>query len=117
MLFSVKNVLSNKCASLLRFEGFGYTISSVSQVEELVGHRTIKGRQQFLVRWKGYGNSADTWENEKDLNCSKLIEEFLAKDKDKETKSPKSKKFKSTPKKQADSMSFSLISFIYFDRY
>lgn len=95
----------------------------MSQVEELVGHRTIKGRRQFLVRWKNYGSSADTWENEKDLNCSKLIEEFLAKEK--ETKSPKaktspdkSKKFKSSPKKQADnSMSFSLISFIYFERY
>lgn len=80
------------------------------QVEKLINLRTIKGRRQFLVRWKGYGDSADTWENEKDLNCPTLIEEFLIeeKEKEKEMKSPKtvsaktdkSKKSKSIPKKQ-----------------
>ncbi|EZA60446.1 Chromobox protein-like protein [Ooceraea biroi] len=77
------------------------------EVEELVGHRTIKGRRQFLVRWKGYGDSADSWENEKDLNCPELIKDFLAKDK--ETKSPKTKtrtdktkKSKTIGKKQAE---------------
>lgn len=47
------------------------------EVEKIVGHRTIKGRRQFLVRWKGYGKDSDTWEQEKDLNCPKLIEDFL----------------------------------------
>lgn len=67
-----------------------------------------------MVRWKGYGESADTWENEKDLNCPKLIEEFLLDEKEKEkelemkpskivsAKTDKSKKSKSTPKKQTE---------------
>ncbi|KAI4484375.1 hypothetical protein M0802_013120 [Mischocyttarus mexicanus] len=70
------------------------------EVDKIVGHRTIKGRRQFLIRWKGYGEESDTWEQEKDLNCPKLIENFLLDD-DNETgeiiseKSPKSVKSKS----------------------
>ncbi|XP_024869875.1 chromobox protein homolog 3-like [Temnothorax curvispinosus] len=82
------------------------------EVARLINIRTIKGRRQFLVRWKGYGESADTWENEKDLNCPTLIEDFLMEEKDKEremrstktvsAKTDKSKKSKSIPKKQTD---------------
>ncbi|KAG5342123.1 CBX5 protein, partial [Acromyrmex charruanus] len=81
------------------------------EVERLINVRTIKGRRQFLVRWVGYGENDDTWENEKDLNCSQLIEDFLAEEKDKEkekeiklskpVKTEKSKRSsRSTPKKQ-----------------
>ncbi|XP_076248447.1 uncharacterized protein LOC143188205 isoform X2 [Calliopsis andreniformis] len=89
------------------------------EVQKIVGQRTIKGRRQFLVRWKGYDEDSDTWEHEKDLNCPQLIEDFLAEDaeneedkskkpenspKPKNAKSPKvikkPKKIKSTPKKQ-----------------
>ncbi|XP_077278870.1 uncharacterized protein LOC143906574 [Temnothorax americanus] len=82
------------------------------EVAKLINIRTIKGRRQFLVRWKGYGESADTWENEKDLNCPTLMEDFLMEEQDKEremrstktvsAKTDKSKKSKSTTKKQTD---------------
>ncbi|XP_046820030.1 chromo domain-containing protein cec-4-like [Vespa crabro] len=63
------------------------------EVDKIVGHRTIKGRRQFLVRWKGYGEDSDTWEQEKDLNCPKLIEDFLTEDAEtEETISEKSAK-------------------------
>lgn len=89
------------------------------QVEKLLEIRASKGNRQFLVRWKGYGESADTWENEKDLNCPQLIEKFLAKEEEQETKSPKigstktdkSKKSKSSPKKQNEN-GISLLSLI-----
>ncbi|KAL6425574.1 hypothetical protein ACFW04_009609 [Cataglyphis niger] len=78
------------------------------EVETLIDVRASKGNRQFLVRWKGYGESADTWENEKDLNCPQLIEKFLANEEEQETKSTKtgltktdkSKKSKASPKKQ-----------------
>lgn len=77
------------------------------QVEKLVSVRTNKSTRQFLVRWKGYGESADSWENEKDLNCPKLIEKFLAKEQEKVSKtgSPKadkSRKPKGSHKKQIE---------------
>lgn len=75
-----------------------------TQVEKVVAQRTIKGRRQFLVRWKGYAEDSDTWEQEKDLNCPQLIEEFLAEAGDEEPpaeKTPKSSKSKGkkSPKK------------------
>ncbi|XP_076170396.1 uncharacterized protein LOC143148210 isoform X2 [Ptiloglossa arizonensis] len=66
------------------------------EVEKIVGQRTIKGRRQFLVRWKGYDEDSDTWEQEKDLNCSQLIEEFLIEDAENEEE--KSKKNENSPK-------------------
>ncbi|XP_025993060.1 chromobox protein homolog 5 [Solenopsis invicta] len=77
------------------------------EVEKLINLRTIKGRRQFLVRWKGYGDSADTWENEKDLNCPQLIEDYLLEEKEKEKemklpKTDKSKKSKVGSKKQPE---------------
>lgn len=93
-------------------------------MEKLVSVRTSKGSRQFLVRWKGYGESADTWENEKDLNCPELIQKFLAKEKEQETKlsktgstkTDKSRKSKGSPKKQAENgMSLLLIiNFVSF---
>lgn len=68
----------------------------MNQVEKIVGQRTIKGRRQFLVRWKGYDEDSDTWEQEKDLNCSQLIEEFLIEDAENEEE--KSKKNENSPK-------------------
>ena len=66
----------------------------------MVAQRTIKGRRQFLVRWKGYGEDADTWEQEKDLNCPQLIEDFLAEaaEDDAAEKTPKPTKSKQTKK-------------------
>ena len=66
------------------------------EVEKIVGQRTIKGRRQFLVRWKGYDDDSDTWEQEKDLNCAQLIEEFLVEDE--ENQEEKSKKPDNSPR-------------------
>lgn len=79
------------------------------QVEKIVGHRTIKGRRQFLVRWKGYNASSDSWENEKDLNCPNLIEDFLMNEQEikmitkdnKETKTAKTKTGKADKSKKS----------------
>ncbi|XP_017754388.1 PREDICTED: chromo domain-containing protein cec-4-like [Eufriesea mexicana] len=67
------------------------------EVERIVSQRTIKGRRQFLVRWKGYDEDSDTWEQEKDLNCLELIEEFLAENAENEEDN-KSKKLENSPK-------------------
>lgn len=65
-------------------------------MEKIVGQRTIKGRRQFLVRWKGYDDDSDTWEQEKDLNCAQLIEEFLVEDE--ENQEEKAKKPENSPR-------------------
>ncbi len=47
-------------------------------VEEIRGMRIEKGHLQFLVRWKDYGPENDQWLLESELDCSKLVEKFVA---------------------------------------
>jgi len=50
------------------------------EVEEILNKRTIRGKEKFLVRWKGYTVEEDTWENRKNLeNTKELVEEFEGK--------------------------------------
>ncbi|ELR47504.1 Chromodomain Y-like protein 2, partial [Bos mutus] len=57
------------------------------QVERIVDKRkNKKGKWEYLIRWKGYGSTEDTWEPEHHLlHCEEFIDEFnglhLAKDK------------------------------------
>lgn len=46
------------------------------------------GKQQFKIRWKGYGPADDTWEDEENVDSPALIAAFL-KGPTKAEKSPK----------------------------
>jgi len=47
------------------------------EVEKILNKRKIRGKDKFLVRWKGYTVEADTWEDRGNLkNAGKLVEEF-----------------------------------------
>lgn len=35
--------------------------------------------REFLIRWKGFSASQDTWEPEKHLNCTELINKYMEK--------------------------------------
>ena len=43
-------------------------------VDKMVGMRWNKGSREYLVWWKGYGASSDTWEQMENLfSCVKQI--------------------------------------------
>jgi len=47
------------------------------EVEKILNKRMVRGKEKFLVRWKGYITEEDTWENRENLeNTKKLVEEF-----------------------------------------
>ena len=47
------------------------------KVEKILNKRTVRGKEKFLVRWKGYMTKEDTWENRENLeNAKELVEEF-----------------------------------------
>jgi len=46
------------------------------KVEKILNKRMIRGKEKFLVRWKGYTAEEDTWENRENLeNAKELVEE------------------------------------------
>ena len=57
------------------------------EVEKIINKRMVRGREKFLVRWKGYTVEEDTWESRENLeNAKELVEEFerMYKEEDKE---------------------------------
>lgn len=49
------------------------------EVKRILGMKFKKGNTRaFLVRWKGYDESHDSWEAEENLKCPDLIEKFLS---------------------------------------
>jgi len=46
-------------------------------MEKILNKRTVRGKEKFLVRWKGYTAEEDTWKNKENLgNAKELVEEF-----------------------------------------
>lgn len=46
------------------------------EVEKIVAMRKMHGRIQFLLKWKGFSDDENTWEDESKLNCPSLLEDF-----------------------------------------
>jgi len=47
------------------------------KVEKILNKRMVRGKDKFLVRWKGYTVEEDMWENRENLgNVKELVEEF-----------------------------------------
>jgi len=47
------------------------------EVEKILNKRMVRGKEKFLVRWKGYTAEEDTWESRENLeNAEELVKEF-----------------------------------------
>jgi hypothetical protein len=46
------------------------------EVEKILDSRLRYNRLEYLIRWKGYGRSDDTWEPARDVKAARLVREF-----------------------------------------
>jgi hypothetical protein len=46
------------------------------EVDYIRDRRIRLGRVEYLVKWTGYPVAASTWQDEEDLKCSNLIQQF-----------------------------------------
>jgi len=54
-------------------------------VEKILKMRTTKkGKVQYLLKWKGFSDSENTWEPAENLECPELIAAFMAEHKEKQ---------------------------------
>jgi chromobox protein 1 len=60
-------------------------------VEAVVNTRVVKGKRQFLIKWVGYPDSENTWEDEDNLMCDDLVQKYFEDKKTQKTKPAKSK--------------------------
>jgi len=46
-------------------------------VERILNKRKVRGKDKYLVRWKGFTAESDTWEGRENLeNIKEVIKEF-----------------------------------------
>ena len=75
---TTNDLLSNKVpASQLRLVSFEGALSPDSfKVDHILDHKGEGGKRSYLVRWRGFDSSFDSWVSQGDVNSLACIAEY-----------------------------------------
>lgn len=66
-----------QCESSGRMKKQTQEQSQEYEVEAILQHKESDKGRQYLIRWKGYDSSEDTWENETNLKCPRILNKYI----------------------------------------
>jgi hypothetical protein len=84
----VKHVLAGSSSSDSSSSDESQGKQTFYEVECIVAKRVKDGRKEYLLKWKNFEESQNTWEPEQNLECPKLIKEFEAREETKRKQTP-----------------------------
>ena len=54
------------------------SLNQDDEVEQIIDSKFIKGKSFYLLRWKGYDSSNDTWEPAENLQCPEILAKYIS---------------------------------------
>lgn len=67
----------NKSKCILRNEVQDKTNCDTFDVEYIISHKFTRNKKTFLIRWKNYDSTHDSWVEEKDLFCAEILQKYM----------------------------------------
>lgn len=52
------------------------TVNQEYEVESILNHKTTKNGRIYLIHWKGFDSTEDSWEKETNLRCPRLLNKY-----------------------------------------
>lgn len=50
---------------------------NVYEVEAILNHKVTRNHRKFLIKWKNFDKTHDSWEKESDLKCPNILKQYL----------------------------------------
>lgn len=70
------NVIQENVELKSKLKGMKLLKKDVFEVKSIIGHRKKYGKVEYLVRWKGFDESHDSWSQEDNLFCPLILKRY-----------------------------------------
>lgn len=72
----ISNGFGTPTAKRLKRSGLSSSENDEYEVDSILDHKKEKGQMCFLIHWKNYDSSHDSWERQSNLKCTVLLNRY-----------------------------------------